>query len=236
MGVNRDRVVKLLREVGVPEYKIYHSELVADVALIVARRLKAEGHEIDVDTVHLGALLHDIGIAVTGDDLSPQHASIGANMARKHGFPEAVARCIESHELLGLPGNEGNELGVSMGRESFVPQNWEEKAVMFADHVVLAWGECEKDLWADRLCIAKACFPYTQKIYRRWAGKEVTAEHNSNHRGVRVYREMMPYLSPADLAGLEDEAEKMRAAQIAYGLQVPFPYADDLEIPWEDES
>ena len=85
------------------------------------------------------------------------------------------------------------------------------------------------------MCIAKACFPYTQKVYRRWAGKEVTAEHKSNLRGVRVYREMMPYLRPEDLAGLEGGAEKMRAAQIAYGLEVPFAYADDLEIPSEDE-
>jgi uncharacterized protein len=227
---DRSKIFALLREEGVPEYKIIHSDLVADVALVIARRVKESGFQIDLDTVEQGALLHDLGISATRDDLSPQHASIGAEMARKRGFPEAVARCIESHELLGLPRNEAEDLGVTMNRGSYVPQTWEEKAVMFGDHVVLAWGECQKDLWADPLCISKACYPYLQKVYRRWAKKEVGPEHPSNRRGVEVYLEMMPLLRPEDLAALESKAERMRNLQKAYGLEVPFPYADDLEI------
>jgi len=227
---NRNKILALLREKGVPEYKVIHSELVADVALVVARRVMEAGFQIDLDTVEQGALLHDLGISATGDDLSPQHASIGAELARKLDFPEAVARCIESHELLGLPRNEAEDLGVTMSRGSYVPQNWEEKAVMFGDHVVLAWGECQRDLWADPLCISKACYPYLQKVYRRWARKEVSPEHPSNQRGIEVYQEMMPFLRPEDLEPLESKAERMRNAQKAYGLEVPFPYAEDLEI------
>jgi hypothetical protein len=131
---------------------------------------------------------------------------------------------------LGLPAEEAKELGVAINRETFVPENWEEKAVMFGDHVVLAWGECQRDLWSDPLCISKACYPYLKKVYRRWARKKVTADHPSNKRGLQVYKEMMPFLRPEDLSKLEEKAQKMREAQKEYGLEVPFPYEEDLHI------
>ena len=46
---NRSKIIALLREKGVPEYKVIHSELVADVALIVARRVMEAGFQVDLD-------------------------------------------------------------------------------------------------------------------------------------------------------------------------------------------
>ena len=41
---------------------------------------------------------------------------------------------------------------------------------------------------------------------------------------------MIRFLKPEDLAGLEDKAKMMRDAQVDYGLEVPFPYEEDLQI------
>ena len=49
-----------------------------------------------VDTARRAALLHDIGKAVTHEVEGP-HAAVGANLARRHGEPEAVAHAMEAH-------------------------------------------------------------------------------------------------------------------------------------------
>ena len=49
-----------------------------------------------VDTARRAALLHDIGKAVTHEVEGP-HAQVGANLARRHGEPEAVAHAMEAH-------------------------------------------------------------------------------------------------------------------------------------------
>jgi ribonuclease Y len=49
-----------------------------------------------VETARRGALLHDLGKAVTHEVEGP-HAQVGARIAQRHGEPEAVAHAIESH-------------------------------------------------------------------------------------------------------------------------------------------
>ncbi len=63
----------------------------AHLAGIIAAELKA-----DVKTAKAGALLHDIGKAVT-HEVGGAHALIGAEYARKYGVPEAVCNIIASH-------------------------------------------------------------------------------------------------------------------------------------------
>jgi uncharacterized protein len=228
--MKREELMRLLQDVGLSRDKIYHCDLVADIALAIGERVRRAGHSINLETVEQGAMLHDIGICATWDDASPIHATVGADMVRKLGFSEEVARCIESHELLGLPKDEAQALGMPIYRDTFVPQNWEEKVVMFADHVALAWGECERDLWADPLCIAKANYPYLQVVFARWAKITITPEHPCNQRGVEVYKEMMPFLEKKDLERLEEKAVLMRHAQTEAGIKLPFAYAENLVL------
>jgi ribonuclease Y len=68
-----------------------HSVETAHLAGIIAAELKA-----DVQVAKAGALLHDIGKAVT-HEVGGAHALIGADIARKYGVPEAVANIIASH-------------------------------------------------------------------------------------------------------------------------------------------
>ncbi len=63
----------------------------AHIAGMMAAELKA-----DVQVAKAGALLHDIGKAVT-HEIGGAHALIGADFARKYGVPEAVCNIIASH-------------------------------------------------------------------------------------------------------------------------------------------
>ncbi len=63
----------------------------AHIAGMMASELKA-----DVQVAKAGALLHDIGKAVT-HEVGGAHALIGADFARKYGVPEAVCNIIASH-------------------------------------------------------------------------------------------------------------------------------------------
>ncbi|MGE5265229.1 MAG: ribonuclease Y [Acidobacteriota bacterium] len=63
----------------------------AHLAGMIAAELKA-----DVQVAKAGALLHDIGKAVT-HEVGGAHALIGADFARKYGVPEPVANIIASH-------------------------------------------------------------------------------------------------------------------------------------------
>jgi len=55
-------------------------------------------HEIgcDVNVMRRGALLHDIGKAFDRET-EGTHALLGAELARRHGIPEPIVNCIESH-------------------------------------------------------------------------------------------------------------------------------------------
>jgi ribonuclease Y len=63
----------------------------AHIAGMLAAELKA-----DVLVAKAGALLHDIGKAVT-HEVGGAHALIGADIARKYGVPQAVANIVASH-------------------------------------------------------------------------------------------------------------------------------------------
>lgn len=68
-----------------------HTVETAHLAGIIAAELGA-----DVKVAKMGALLHDIGKAVT-HEMGGAHALIGADYARKYGVPEVVCNIIASH-------------------------------------------------------------------------------------------------------------------------------------------
>jgi ribonuclease Y len=68
-----------------------HSVECAHLAAMMAHELGASAK-----TARRGALLHDIGKAVSHEIEGP-HALVGGDIARKHGEPEAVAHAMEAH-------------------------------------------------------------------------------------------------------------------------------------------
>ena len=89
---------ELIRLLGQLKFRTSYGQNVLDhlvecshLAGLIAAELGAS-----VETARRAALLHDIGKAVTHEVEGP-HAAVGANLARRHGEPEAVAHAMEAH-------------------------------------------------------------------------------------------------------------------------------------------
>jgi ribonuclease Y len=89
---------ELVRLLGKLKFRTSYGQNVLDhliecseLAGLVAAELGAS-----VETARRGALLHDIGKAVSHEIEGP-HAQVGARIAQRYGEPEAVAHAIEAH-------------------------------------------------------------------------------------------------------------------------------------------
>ena len=83
-----------------------HSIVVARVAEIITSNLIAAGHELSVDRVIAGALLHDIG-KTSCLDTEDDHAVKGVEICLAHNL-ESIADIVEEHVILRnySPGND----------------------------------------------------------------------------------------------------------------------------------
>ncbi len=127
----RDEALVLLRRMGCSEGVIEHSKTVAEVAVDLAKKLRENGVEVDVELVEVGALLHDIGRAKTHD---VRHGYIGGEIGRSLGLPEKLVKIIERHVGGGITAREAKEL--NMPPRDFIPRTVEEKIVAYADKLV----------------------------------------------------------------------------------------------------
>lgn len=122
---------RLLRGAGCPPDVVAHAGLVARLARTIAERLHARGHACHVDLVVAASHLHDIGRSRThGLD----HASVGAEILRARGLPEALVRCVERHTGGGIDPEEARALGLPV--RDYTPRTLEEKVVCQADNLV----------------------------------------------------------------------------------------------------
>jgi uncharacterized protein len=97
------------------------------MAMKIAKKIEKNGHDIDLRSVSMGALLHDIGRAKTH---GVEHGVVGAEMLRKMGLGK-FARFAENHIGAGIPAVEARELGLPA--KDFMPRTLEEKVVTYAD-------------------------------------------------------------------------------------------------------
>ncbi|MFQ6130372.1 MAG: TIGR00295 family protein, partial [Candidatus Hadarchaeaceae archaeon] len=110
---------------------IRHSLAVERISLRLARRIRANGHKLDLRLVSLGALLHDIGRARTH---GIRHGVEGAKILRGLGLGK-FARFAERHLGAGIPAGEARELGLPA--RDFMPRTLEEKVIAYADKLVM---------------------------------------------------------------------------------------------------
>jgi putative nucleotidyltransferase with HDIG domain len=75
-----------------------HSIVVARVAEIITNGLIASGHDLSLDTVIAGALLHDIGKTACLDN-DDDHAAKGLNICLAHNL-EAIGDIVAEHVIL----------------------------------------------------------------------------------------------------------------------------------------
>ena len=117
---------------------IQHSRQVADKALAIAQECKLD---IPLETVETAAMLHDIGIFLTnapdidchGSEHYIRHGILGAELLRKEGFDEEIARVAERHTGAGLTIDDIDRQQLPLPRKDFMPETMLEKLICYAD-------------------------------------------------------------------------------------------------------
>lgn len=125
---SENECVEILRRAGCGSDVIAHALFVKEVALKIASKCH---QKVNLDVLVAGALLHDIGRAITH---GVAHGVKGGEIARKIGLDERVVGIIERHVGGGITAQEAERLG--LGRKELVPQTLEEKIVCLADKLV----------------------------------------------------------------------------------------------------
>ncbi len=125
-----EECIKLNEDNGVSEEVIAHQKAVAKLAKAIAFALKEKGVDIDVEVVEAGALLHDIGRAVTH---GPLHAMEGAAIVDEAGVDKRVVACVLNHIGAGLEPDEARSLGLP--ETEFIPLTIEEKVIAHSDNL-----------------------------------------------------------------------------------------------------
>lgn len=127
----RGEALQFLERSGCRENVIRHAEAVSELAVEIASACRKNGHDVDLELVEIGALLHDIGRSKTH---SVDHAVIGAEIAKSLGLPNAILSIIKRHVGGGITLKEARKLG--WPKDVYVPQTLEEKIVSYADKLV----------------------------------------------------------------------------------------------------
>ena len=117
---------------------IQHRRQVADKALEIARRCNLD---IPLDIVETAAMLHDIGIFLTnapdidchGSEHYICHGILGAELLRKEGFDEEIARVAERHTGAGLTIDDIDRQQLPLPRKDYLPETMLEKLICYAD-------------------------------------------------------------------------------------------------------
>jgi len=128
---SRDQTIQFLRQSGCSRDVIKHCEMVAELAVEIAKACETKGMTVDRKLVETGALLHDIGRSKTH---SVNHAIVGARIAKSFGLPEPVMSIIKRHVGGGITADEAKRLG--WPKDIYIPQTLEEKIVSYADKLI----------------------------------------------------------------------------------------------------
>ncbi|MCS7121457.1 MAG: TIGR00295 family protein [Archaeoglobaceae archaeon] len=126
-----EKVRELWEKYNLPENIRKHCIAVAKTALEIADAAKKRGYNVDVNAVLIGALLHDIGRAITNDPF--KHFLMSAKILEKEGFSEKLIKIVERHFSAGLKAEEAEKLGLE--KKDYMPETLEEKIVSFADNI-----------------------------------------------------------------------------------------------------
>ncbi len=128
---DREQAIEILKRNHCSPKVIQHTQAVSALAVEIAKQLQAKGHQINVQLVEVGALLHDLGRSQTH---SVDHAIIGAKLAQQEGLPKEIASIIKRHVGAGITDEEAQWLG--WPEDNYIPQSLEEKVICYADKCI----------------------------------------------------------------------------------------------------
>lgn len=128
---------------------ILHCRQVADMALEISHAKKLP---LDDNTVETAAMLHDIGIFLTdaesidchGKEHYLMHGILGAELLRKEGFPEEIARVAERHTGAGITAQDIKTQNLPMPEGNYLPETLLERLVCYADKFFSKSGDMKR--------------------------------------------------------------------------------------------
>lgn len=176
----KDTDIEILRKAGVSEDDIKHCVKVAEKALEIAERTKAN---VDMELVGRGALFHDLGKAKTH---AIEHGKIGAEMGKELGLPQEITDIMEKHIRGGLTEDEAKELGLPV--KDYTLKRLEERIVIYADRLV--------DIITDGIVAisseleAESGFEEILRTYPKYGKNEITL-----NRYIGYHREIQGLIS-----------------------------------------
>lgn len=144
--MKENEAIALLISSGCSPDVIEHCKAVAEYAKQIALNIREntikKGHPvlIDIDTVFVGALIHDIGRSKTH---GIGHAVAGAKIAFENGLDDKIVKIIERHIGAGITKEEASGLGLP--EKDYLPVTIEEKIVAHADNLISGKKICRVD-------------------------------------------------------------------------------------------
>ena len=128
---------------------IHHCKQVACMALGICHKLRLDINEKQVETA---AMLHDIGIFLTdaegidchGTEHYLLHGILGAELLRKEGFPEEIARVAERHTGAGITADEIIKFGLPLPPKDLLPETQLERLICYADKFFSKSGDMKQ--------------------------------------------------------------------------------------------
>jgi len=160
--LTEDEAIALLKKYSSSEEMfqkiLAHVKAVQKVALRIADGCAG----VDVHTVSIGSLLHDIGRFQSPS--GPQgiiHGVKGGEICRKEGLLEKYALICERHIGAGIPKEEIIKKKLPLPEKDFIPESPEEKIIAHADNLIFGTRE--------------GTFQEVVERYRRELGEEYAA-------------------------------------------------------------
>jgi len=142
-----EQVIELWEKYGVDEEVKRHCIKVAEIALKITDSMEKNGVKVDKNAILIGALLHDIGRAITHDPFL--HFIKSAEILKKEGLDNKIVKIAERHFSAGLDKHDAEKLGLPP--KDYIPETIEEKIVSSADNIVYGNKESNSDNFIRRL-------------------------------------------------------------------------------------
>ena len=150
---------------------LQHVKAVQLVAIQIAKDVQDHGHNVNLELVKVAAILHDIGRFQypPGSANVYKHAYEGAELLRKEGVDEKIARITERHIGSGITKEEIKTQNLDLPKKDFVPKTVEEKIICYSDKLI----------FNDRLApVSKVVEKFKKEIPLYTALQRFTALHN----------------------------------------------------------
>ena len=140
MDIKAQQIIDKYYPEGSPLRDIYlrHCRSVADLAV----KINADRDlGLDKEKVETAAMLHDIGIFLTdadgilcfGKEPYIRHGLLGAELLRREGMPEEIARIAERHTGAGITVDDIRDMHLPLPEKDYTPETLLERLICYAD-------------------------------------------------------------------------------------------------------